>query len=73
MKMRNIILLSGLAVLSLASCKKDYRCECTLDDAYFIHYDYTNMTEEGAAAACLADQTLTQQDYSNDNIHCAIK
>lgn len=72
MKTRNILLLSALTILGLASCKKDYTCECSVDGVYYIHYEYTNMSEEGAKTTCLADQTLAQQE-SGQNVLCSIK
>ncbi len=30
--MKNLLLISGFLILSLASCKKDYVCECTITD-----------------------------------------
>lgn len=72
MKMRNFLLISGFAALGLASCKKDFTCQCEVDGVYYIHYEYTHMSEEGATATCLADQTLAQQE-SGQNVQCHIQ
>lgn len=54
----------ALTTLVFASCKKDYTCTCNQNGTYYIHYDYTNMEEEGAKAACAADEALLEQETS---------
>jgi len=67
-----VFALTILGTLALASCKKSYTCDCTVDGAAYNHYDYSNMSDASAAAACAADQTLAQQE-SGQNVQCSIK
>ena len=67
-----VFALAILGTLALTSCKKSYTCDCAVDGTYYIHYDYTNMSEESATATCAADELLAQQE-SGQNVQCSIK
>ncbi len=67
-----IVLTALLTVTVLSSCKKDFTCSCTSDGVQYIKFDYSNMTEESATAACAADGALEQQDHPGENIQCSI-
>lgn len=66
-----LLALSVLIVAGLASCKKDFTCSCSLGETPYIHYDYTNMTEETAKASCAADEALLEQETAQ-NIDCTV-
>jgi len=42
--MKNLLLISGFLILSLASCKKDYVCECTTTDKDEVFPDQVKTT-----------------------------
>ena len=70
LKLGLLSLVVGLVVLS--SCKKDYRCTCTQNGVYFTHFEYQNMEEEGAVAACASDEYLQQNENADPSITCSI-
>ena len=54
--MKKIILLSGLTLLTLASCKKDWTCTCTSSlGSGSSSTTYSNLTKSDAKAACDAN------------------
>lgn len=72
--MKSIRLAVGVAVfgsLAFTSCQKDYTCTCDLNGSYYTHYVYTNMNESGATAACASDESLLEQEISQ-NLDCSI-
>ena len=57
--MKKIILVGAVALLGLASCKKDYTCECTMD-LYGVKTTSSttlNATKSDATEACEAGNT----------------
>jgi hypothetical protein len=52
--MKNGLLLLGFAVLTLASCRKEYTCEC-----YDIYGDTTTETRKGKDAADACNTSTT--------------
>ncbi|GEM_PF-6893786 len=62
---------SALAVLALASCKKEYNCSCTLDGQPNTSFQY-QMSEEAATAACASDEFLLQQENPTSIVACSI-
>ncbi len=65
--MKKIILVGAVALLGLASCKKDYTCECTATvDGYSASASTTlNATKSDATEACEAGTA--------GNVVCEIK
>ena len=57
--MKKIILVGAVALLGLASCKKDYTCECTMDLLGVKTTSSTtlNATKSDATEACEAGNT----------------
>lgn len=45
------VFFAAVAVLALASCKKDYTCECTYSGASY-KYDLKNVKKSDAKKAC---------------------
>ena len=66
------LLVLGLAIFALSSCKKDYSCACTIDGTENAPYQYTNMEKEAAEAACTADEFLLQQDNPAAVVACTL-
>jgi hypothetical protein len=55
---RTVIILL-LAVISIASCKKEYHCHCTFDNNVVKNVDLGNQTKDNANKMCSAyDTTL---------------
>ncbi len=50
--MKKIILLSGLTILTLASCKKDWTCECTSSIGGSSSTTIGDKTKSDAKAEC---------------------
>ncbi len=50
--MKKIILLSGLGLFTLASCKKDWTCTCTSSIGGSSSTTITDKTKSDAKAAC---------------------
>ena len=50
--MKKIILLSGLTLLTLASCKKDWTCTCTSSGGGSSSTTITDKTKSDAKADC---------------------
>jgi hypothetical protein len=65
-------LILGLSIFALGSCKKDYSCACTIDGTQNAPFEYTNMEEEAAEAACTADEYLLQQDNPTAVVACTL-
>ena len=72
--MKNLLLISGFLTLSLASCKKDYVCECTITDEDEIFPDQIKtITYRGKKDD--VENTCTTQSKKEDNITttCIVK
>lgn len=72
--MKNLFLISGIFILSLASCKKDYTCECTTTDKDEIFPDQVKVTtlngkKDEVDAAC----TSMSEREDNITITCIVK
>jgi hypothetical protein len=50
--MKTIILVFGVAILSLASCKKDRICQCTDQSGNTTNYDIRNRNLNEAKTQC---------------------
>jgi hypothetical protein len=58
--MKKMLFLGAFAVLGLASCKKDYTCECSLNvmgQTTTATYTYTNVKKKDAQSACDANNS----------------
>lgn len=49
--MKKVLAIAVLGVFVLASCKKDYTCECT-EDGFTYEYTMTESKKAAAAAMC---------------------
>ncbi len=72
--MKKILLLSGLAILVLASCKKDYTCSCSSTTVNLsLGNEVFNDTKENAEALCEAREITLQSASETANISCELK
>jgi hypothetical protein len=78
--MKKILFIAAIGSLSLASCKKDYTCECTASffGTTFIAKSAANSTKKGAEEWCKSQQnsTTTVDGQVQTNViplTCAIK
>ncbi|MFD1553919.1 hypothetical protein DNU06_14055 [Putridiphycobacter roseus] len=49
--MKKVILIAAVSMLALASCKKDYTCECTIDSEVYT-YELKDVKKSDAKDAC---------------------
>ncbi len=72
--MKKVLFVAGLAVLSLASCKKDYTCSCSSTTLNFTYDDVVyNDTKENAQALCDAREIQLQSGSATTNLACELK
>jgi len=62
------LLIGGVALISLASCKKDYNCSCT-EDGFTFNYPINNAKKKDAEKVCDTWNTL----YLMDGGSCTLK
>lgn len=72
--MKKTFLIGGLALLSLASCKKDYSCSCTDTDIYGGNTDitaYTFKVEEATKAQAQArcNEAIVTEVYTSGSTY----
>ena len=67
--MKKVFLLASLSVFVLASCKKDYTCECTKTGEPTISIPLTKVKKKDADSACTSAGTV----YSTAGYACKIK
>lgn len=73
--MKKTFLIGGLALLSLASCKKDYSCSCTETANYAdgeTDIEVTNFKVEGATKAqaqAYCNEAVVTETYPSGNIY----
>lgn len=75
------IVLSAVAFsFSLTSCKKDYSCACTWEEAHGSHHHDESETftlgkldKQDAESACNKEKAAIATDVDNTNIECALK
>lgn len=65
------LLFAGLAVLALASCKKDWVCECQYSGDS-TSYPITNRTKKDAKAMCTGSVSVGFVTVAGDN-NCSLK
>jgi hypothetical protein len=78
--MKKIIFVGALAILGLASCKKDYTCECTatvdmgeLGKTSASASTTINDTKANASEACDAGDSQTNSGGYKSTTECEIK
>lgn len=47
-----VLAVAALGLVSLTSCKKDYKCECSGGSAPAISYPFNKMKKSDAQSAC---------------------
>lgn len=66
--MKKVILFAAASLFVLASCKKDYTCECTYKDGSGAtqtdSFPYKNVKKKDAQDACETLNTLGGSDYN---------
>lgn len=82
--MKKVILVGAIALLGLASCKKDYTCECKVylggeefpESILNKNVSYTNETESDATSKCATEDGYlkgTVKDIPNISGSCNLK
>lgn len=73
--MKKVLFVAGMAILSLASCKKDYTCSCesTTVDFTYPNPPVYNGTKDDAKALCDAYEITLQSTAETTNIKCDLK
>lgn len=79
--MKKVILVAAVAMLALASCKKDHTCTCTATSTggafgdFSITADtvYTDMKKGDAKDLCVAQNASATFDGSTTTIECELK
>lgn len=66
--MKKVLFVGALALVSLASCKKDYTCSCSGTDLpeNFKKFEYSKMKKDDAEAACSSQQTVLKSGGYTD-------
>ncbi len=60
-----VLAITVLAVLSLASCKKDYHCQCTYNNQVMLVKDLGSQVKKDADNLCSAyDSTITGEQWN---------
>ncbi len=72
---KSIFVLAGVAMLALASCKKEYTCECTTTSAIGTISATTTIkdTKNNATEACEAGSSSTNVGGMQTTVTCKIK
>lgn len=68
--MKKVIAIAVLGVFVLASCKKDYTCECSVDGET-INLPYNKQKKKDAEAAC--DAAETTYKMGDPDATCTLK
>ena len=72
--MKKVLFVAGVALLSLASCKKDYTCSCSSTVINFSYDDQVfNGTKEDAQNLCDAREITLTSTSGSTNIACELK
>lgn len=50
--MKRVILVAAVSIMALASCKKDYTCECTSSTGSVTSFPIENSTKSDAEEGC---------------------
>jgi hypothetical protein len=67
--MKKILLFTGIAaILSLASCKKDWTCQCTDNAGATSYHDVPNATISDANRTCNNFENSNGGSYTNCSI-----
>ncbi len=72
MKIMKKVLFVAVAVLTLASCKKDWTCECQYAEGYNNSYKIVNKTKRQATNIC-EDKVTVGVITVGGNHNCALK
>jgi hypothetical protein len=67
--MKKVILVAAVGMMALASCKKDYTCDCTLDGSDDLSVALNGYKKGDAQDACDAAETT----WSIFNAKCELK
>lgn len=78
MKISKFIFIGAAALaVSLASCKKDYECDCHIDTVAGEHIDDETKIEDAKKAdaeeKCEAIEKTLAADPANEKVHCDLK
>ncbi len=68
--MKKVLMITVLAGLSFASCKKDYTCTCKGDNSFTSTSVYTKVKKADAKDAC--SKTETTLKVANSSVTCSI-
>lgn len=68
--MKKVLVLSAVAMIALASCKKDYTCECTTE---FNGQTATSTAEIKDAKKSDAEDACNQLDAASTATSCELK
>ncbi len=69
--MKKVLMITVLAGLSFASCKKDYTCACKGDSNFpAINLEYKDVKKADAEDACKAAETTYK--IANSSVTCSI-
>jgi hypothetical protein len=73
--MKKVLVLGGFALLAMASCKKEYTCECTSTTAGISATAATTIkdTKKKATEACEAGTTSSTVLGITSSVSCEIK
>lgn len=66
--MKKVLFVGALALVSLASCKKDYTCSCSGTDIpeNWKKFEYSKMKKGDAEDACASQQTVLKNAGISD-------
>ncbi len=70
MKTLKIFALASFAVAVLASCKKDYTCNCTVSGFTAVAETYTSVSKSDAESKCSDFEADAQEDFAG--VTCSI-
>lgn len=79
--MKKVILVAAVAMLALASCKKDHTCSCTVTSSGGLFGDfsvtadtvYTDMKKGDAEDLCVAQNASATVAGSTTTVACELK
>ncbi len=70
MKLTKIVALSFLAVIALASCKKDYTCNCTSSGFTLVVETYSSVKKADAESKCSEYEADAKEEFPQ--VSCSI-
>lgn len=70
--MKKLFVILGVGILTISSCKKDWNCECTVNESVVSNNPIKDKSKKEAISECNREVTL-YEDSVSVSVSCAIK